>query len=1022
MVKRMLIEATHPEETRVVVLDGTRLEEFDVETSTKKKIKGNIYLAKVVRVEPSLQAAFVDYGGNRHGFLAFSEIHPDYYQIPIADRERLMAEAQRAEEEEERRDAARDKRREAQSGQGQNDDHQHDHAHDQGHDHAHDQGAVHDGAPLSSEQPGSDSHQSSDAGSDDHDSGDAIPLAYIPPAITSAFSDTESSNDDADDNSRGGETAERELAAEGSEITQDAGAAFPGEPATDPDAATLEPAPGDNSGEPPIAGEQNGADAQSETKPADKAAGVETVGGEEEEEAAQDKQRRRFVASRHYKIQEVIKRRQIMLIQVVKEERGSKGAALTTFLSLAGRYCVLMPNSPRGGGVSRKITSAQDRRRLKSILSDLELPKAMAVILRTAGADRNKAEIKRDYEYLQRTWNNIREVTMTSRAPAPIHEEASLIKRAIRDIYSRDIDEVWVEGEEGYKIGKDFMKMLTPSHAKKVQRYKDDIIPLFHRYQVESQMEAINSPAVQLRSGGSIVFAQTEALVAIDVNSGRATKERHIEETAYKTNMEAAEEIARQLRLRDLAGLIVIDFIDMEDNRNNHAVERRLKEALKADRARIQVGRISHFGLLELSRQRLRPSLIEANFRPCAHCAGSGMVRSTESAAVYSLRMLEEEGGRQRSSEVTMTVHPDVALYLLNYKRVSFASIESRYRLKVLVLGDPTLVPPNIRLDRVKAVRSDESVEAVHREPPPREIERERPDPAEAEADEGEEAANDAAASRAPEPRHHEARHQESRQSEPRGGEPGRAPGGVDEGGRKRRRRRRGGALRHGESAPTGSGQFSESPQGVDQTQMSQMPQGQEGSAAAERGEQGEANQAPGRDDPAKRGRRRGRRGGRRRRRGGELGAESGGRQGGSQNGTALSTPTGESSAHSHDPSPSSSPEAAPRGEADPAVHVAAPIHAPEPERGPAGISPADPAIGGSGGSADGQGDKAPSRFFRALREGTKSWRRHDPAEADTGAPSSPPPVAPVAIPTESREAEPAGPSRRGWWKQDPSE
>ncbi|MEQ9448364.1 MAG: ribonuclease E/G, partial [Rhodospirillaceae bacterium] len=373
-----------------------------------------------------------------------------------------------------------------------------------------------------------------------------------------------------------------------------------------------------------------------------------------------------------------------------------------------------MPNSARGGGVSRKITSAQDRRRLKGILGDLELPQSMAVILRTAGAERNKAEIKRDYEYLQRTWNSIREVTMTSRAPALIHEEASLIKRAIRDIYTRDIDEVWVDGEDGYKTAKDFMKMLTPSHAKKVQKYKDEIIPLFHRYQVETQLEAINNPVVQLRSGGSIVFAQTEALVAIDVNSGRATKERHIEETAYRTNLEAAEEIARQLRLRDLAGLVVIDFIDMEENRNNYSVERKLKEALRADRARIQVGRISHFGLLELSRQRLRPSLIEANFHVCNRCSGSGLIRSTESAAVHSLRVLEEEGVRRRSSEVTITVHSDIALYLLNYKRQALASIESRYGLKIYVLGDDSLVPPNLQLERVKASRAelDEADEA----------------------------------------------------------------------------------------------------------------------------------------------------------------------------------------------------------------------------------------------------------------------------------------------------------------------
>ncbi|MCA1941791.1 MAG: ribonuclease E/G, partial [Caenispirillum bisanense] len=544
MVKRMLIDATHSEETRVVVVNGTRLESFDVETSTKKQNKGNIYLAKIVRVEPSLQAAFVDYGGNRHGFLAFSEIHPDYYQIPVADRQALLAEQQA--------EAARE-----------------------------------------------------------------------------AAEAEAAENDDVDD-----------------------------------------------------------------------------LGGDEAEEEPATRSRQR--STRNYKIQEVIKRKQIMLVQVVKEERGNKGAALTTYISLAGRYCVLMPNTARGGGVSRKITSAQDRRRLKTIMSDLDVPGGMAVILRTAGAERNKTEIKRDYDYLTRTWNQIRENTLASRAPALIHEEANLIRRAIRDVYSADLEEVLVEGEEGYRLAKDFMKTLTPSHARKVQRYRDPIMPLFHRYQVDSQLDAMHSPTVQLRSGGYVVINQTEALVAIDVNSGRATKERHIEETALKTNLEAAEEIARQLRLRDLAGLIVIDFIDMEESRNNAAVEKRLKEALKNDRARIQMGRISAFGLLELSRQRLRPSLMETSFHACPHCGGTGMIRSTESTAVHILRIIEEEGVRQRSTEVTVTVHPTVALYILNYKRQAIEDIEARYAISVFIQGDDSLIPPDHRMERVKGDRKEE--------------------------------------------------------------------------------------------------------------------------------------------------------------------------------------------------------------------------------------------------------------------------------------------------------------------------
>ncbi|QQP92508.1 Rne/Rng family ribonuclease [Skermanella sp. TT6] len=428
---------------------------------------------------------------------------------------------------------------------------------------------------------------------------------------------------------------------------------------------------------------------------------------------AEDVQRRRPRPLRSYKIQEVIKRRQILLVQVVKEERGNKGAALTTYLSLPGRYCVLMPNTGRGGGISRKITNPQDRKRLKEMLSDLDIPEGMAVILRTAGMERTKPEIKRDLEYLLRLWDSIRDLTLQSSAPALIYEEANLIKRSIRDLYTNDIDEVHVEGEAGYRVARDFMHMLMPSHTRKVHCYRDETIPLFFRYQVESQIDAIHSPVCQLKSGGYIVINQTEALVAIDVNSGRSTRERNIEETAYKTNLEAADEVARQLRLRDLAGLIVIDFIDMEDARNNAAVERRIKEAMKNDRARIQLGRISPFGLLELSRQRLRPSLMETNFEKCPHCSGTGMVRSIESAALYVLRAIEEEGIRKRSSEITVHVATKIALYILNQKRDALADIERRYGFRVFLFGDDTLIPPEYRLERIKARQAGEETAPV---------------------------------------------------------------------------------------------------------------------------------------------------------------------------------------------------------------------------------------------------------------------------------------------------------------------
>ncbi|HEX4736061.1 MAG TPA: ribonuclease E/G, partial [Allosphingosinicella sp.] len=495
---------------------------------------------------------------------------------------------------------------------------------------------------------------------------------------------------------------------------------------------------------------------------------VETLGGDEVEEVEEaDAERRRRYSVRHYKIQEVIKRRQIMLVQVAKEERGNKGAALTTYLSLAGRYCVLMPNTGRGGGVSRKITSLSDRRRLKEILEELEIPEGMGVIVRTAGSERSKAEIKRDYEYLLRLWNEIRDLTLKSTAPALIYEEGNLIKRAIRDLYSRDIDEVQVEGEEGYRTAKAFMRTLMPSHAKRVQPYRDPQVGLFHRFQVESQIDAIHSPVAQLRSGGYVVINQTEALVAIDVNSGRSTRERNIEETALRTNLEAADEIGRQLRLRDLAGLIVIDFIDMEEHRNQGAVERRLKEALKNDRARIQVGRISPFGLLEMSRQRLRPSLTEASTQPCPHCGGTGFIRSVESTALYVLRSIEEEGIRRRSAEICIYVPTTVALYMLNQKRESLAQIEARYGIKVVVARDDSLIPPSFRLERLRAYGAGEAPTL------PRSIQAPAIEDEDEEADETEEAEIEAAPPRA------------------NGADAAGEPETDEERGRRRRRRRR---------------------------------------------------------------------------------------------------------------------------------------------------------------------------------------------------------------------------------------
>jgi ribonuclease E len=658
-----LIDARHQEETRVAVVKGNRIEEFDFESAEHKQLKGNIYLAKVTRVEPSLQAAFVDYGGNRHGFLAFSEIHPDYYQIPREDREALLREEAEHAAEEERLRAAEDARYESRGNRNDRDDRD-----------------------------------------DDHDQDEA-----------------EAHYDDEGDESEAG----------------------------DEDA----PAPPESA----------------ESAP--------------EENAADELRRKRQNLRRRYKIQDVIRRRQVLLVQVVKEERGNKGAALTTYLSLAGRYCVLMPNTSHGGGISRKISNGADRKRLKQIMSDLSLPTSMSCIVRTAGLSRTKTEIKRDFDYLARLWDEIRERTLGSSAPALIYGDSDLIKRAIRDIYNRDIDEVIVEGEEGYRAARSFMKLLMPSHVKRVQNYVDTV-PLFQRYGAEDQLAAMYQPVVQLKSGGYLVINPTEALVSIDINSGRSTREHNIEQTAYATNIEAANEIARQLRLRDMAGLVVIDFIDMESNGHIRKVEKAMKEALKNDRARIQVGRISSFGLMEMSRQRLRTGVLEASTRPCPHCEGSGLMRTASSAGLSALRMLEEEAARGRGSRIVLRAGREAAVYVLNRKRGEIGEIESRYGVVIEVLIEEVFEgakmavesfgpPPAVR-PRVERIVEPEVDEEEFAEELAEELDEEE------EAEEAEEESR---------PRRSENREQRESREE------------SEERGRKRRRRRgrRGGRRREGE-------------------------------------------------------------------------------------------------------------------------------------------------------------------------------------------------------------------------------
>ncbi|MBB1497539.1 ribonuclease E/G [Paracoccus sp. MC1862] len=644
MAKKMLIDATHPEETRVVVADGTRVDDFDFETLNKRQLAGNIYLAKVTRVEPSLQAAFVDYGGNRHGFLAFAEIHPDYYQIPAADR-RALIEEDRAAAEAEEEDSAQERRPRNTRSRSRG-----------GREERAERASQDDAVTKSDAVPGM---EVIDASTEQPSAEDA--------AVESGFS------------AAGGDAVDPSVEGQGG----DANAPEP-TPVDAPERAEAQAEAGDSDDD---HAEDSGSDDE-----------IESVA---EEDVAEEIRPARKPRARRYKIQEVIKVRQIMLVQVVKEERGNKGAALTTYLSLAGRYCVLMPNTARGGGISRKITNVADRKKLKDIAAQLEVPQGAGLIIRTAGSQRTQTEIKRDYEYLMRLWEQIRELTFKSVAPAPIYEEGDLIKRTIRDLYSKDIDEVLVEGERGYCTARDFMAMIMPSQVRAVKHYTDPM-PLFTRHGVESYLSGMFNPTVQLKSGGYIVIGITEALVAIDVNSGRATKEGSIEDTAFKTNCEAADEIARQLRLRDLAGLIVIDFIDMDERKNNAAVEKRFKDALKNDRARIQVGRISGFGLMEMSRQRLRPGMLESTTQQCPHCHGTGLIRSDDSMALTILRAIEEEGTRKRSREVLVKAPVAVANYLMNQKREHIATMEARYGLSVRVEADPGLISPDYTLEKFK--------------------------------------------------------------------------------------------------------------------------------------------------------------------------------------------------------------------------------------------------------------------------------------------------------------------------------
>ncbi|SFL44236.1 Rne/Rng family ribonuclease [Methylorubrum salsuginis] len=891
---KMLIDATHPEETRVVTVHGSRVEEFDFEAANRRPLRGNIYLAKVTRVEPSLQAAFVEYGGNRHGFLAFNEIHPDYYQIPMADRLALLeAEAREEEEHREREERrtrgrrSRGRRAEARGARGDETVSAEDSS----------ESAVSPDTAVPGEGPAADSEspeaieavraaivaEGGEAGASETapdatpvpggDASAALPESALEPGAEAAPSEPAEPKVEPSDIAAISEAPNPPVESAEPAAVEPTSEAAPAEAAPEPVAASapvteeareVSPDADEDSEESDEDEDDEDSDEDDDSEEDDESDEDDEDGDEEHDEDGEPKvaqvggagdalaelPERPRAYRRQYKIQEVIKRRQIILVQVVKEERGTKGAALTTYLSLAGRYSVLMPNTGRGGGISRKITSAADRKRLKEVVSDLDVPEGMGIILRTAGASRTKPEIKRDFEYLMRLWESVRELTLSSTAPALVYEEGSLIKRAIRDLYNKDLDEVLVSGEDAYREAKDFMRMLMPGQSKVVKPYRE-VAPLFARYGVEQQLDAMFSTHVALRSGGYLVINPTEALVSIDVNSGRATREHDIEDTALKTNLEAAEEVARQVRLRDLAGLVVIDFIDMEEKRNNRAVEKRLNEALKNDRARIQVGRISPFGLLEMSRQRIRTGVLESSSIPCAHCGGSGFVRATSSVALHILRSLEEALIKSASHNLILRTHTEVALYILNQKRAHLYDLEQRFSVTITVSADERLAATSpFALDRgdlaVKTAAPVTGVRAVAISPA-YEADDDEDDVVEDEVIEAE--AEEAPAESRP------------------------APEANEEGGgrRRRRRRRRGGRGGEGESRADGEENGQDGQDGDEGQDGSDESEEGEGTEEAGEAVTGEAVQAAEPTETAAdedgegngRRRRRGRRGGR---------------------------------------------------------------------------------------------------------------------------------------------------------------
>lgn len=1027
MPNKMLIDATHPEETRVVVVRGNRVEEFDFETAQRKQLRGNIYLAKVTRVEPSLQAAFVEYGGNRHGFLAFSEIHPDYYQIPVADRQALIeAEEQahrEAEEESENRSHGRRRSRHRNArrrGHGERVRSDIVEGLDAGADPAaqpiegtalpeHTEGALYEGEHLHAdaehhgEPEGHDQHDH-DHGEHDHDDHHAHDDEH----------DRDHGYDhqhDHHDHDHAGETpapvaavgaepvVATETVAEPREAQAFEAQAFEGyAPEAHAEAlaaavtSAAEPADavyaaGEHAETSPAeAAEATGEDDEDEDDDGEEAEEevVESVGGDDVLEEVPE---RTFRPRRQYKIQEVIKRRQVMLVQVVKEERGNKGAALTTYLSLAGRYAVLMPNTARGGGISRKITSAQDRSRLKEVVQDLDVPEGMGIILRTAGAARTKPEIKRDFEYLIRMWETVRDLTLKSQAPTLVYEEGSLIKRSLRDLYNKEIDEIQVAGESGYREARDFMKMLMPANVSAVKQYRDGQ-PLFSRMGVESQLDAMFSPTVQLRSGGYIVINQTEALVSIDVNSGRSTREHHIEDTALKTNLEAAEEVARQLRLRDLAGLIVIDFIDMDEKRNNRAVERKLSDCLRQDRARIQVGRISHFGLLEMSRQRIRASVLESSTDPCPHCGGTGHVRSVSSVALQLLRGLEEILMKGATHNLVVRTRTDVALYVLNHKRGHLRDLENGFKITLSVIADPSVSGPQAYvIDRGEQVHTLEAAKALlaaqaAASPPPV----------------AEEAFDDEDGFDVETESEVETEETESLAEEQASGEASEQDGQR----RKRRRRRRGrGGQRDGElredSAPTVPEAAVAAGEGDDDAESEQDSEEGEEQTGQARGEQ---------QSSADRRRRRGRRGGRRRRGGGEDGLA-----GSISDELAANTPPEATEAVADFDGFGN--EAAPS--IAQAEHAAEPqVSQPEPRAEMQTEPPAQPEpVAAEDEPAD---DKA-ARRRSTVREKV-SFLSSSPSEPATPVTQAAEPVAPPEPAPQAASETPAAPRRAGWWSR----